>query len=110
MSYQPYYTNKWQSGEAGATPITPAALNYMEQGITDAHTIGENAQSAASSAQSAANTAQSTANAANDTANAALPKTGGTLTGMLILTEGVHYGTSLPAAGTPGRIFFKKVT
>ena len=32
-----------------------------------------------------------------------------TLGGMLILTEGVHYGTSLPAAGNKGRIFFKKV-
>ena len=39
-----------------------------------------------------------------------LPLTGGTLTGMLILTEGVHYGDELPDAGNIGRIFFKKVT
>ena len=38
-----------------------------------------------------------------------LPLTGGTLLGPLILTEGVHYGDTLPEAGTPGRIFFKKV-
>lgn len=30
-------------------------------------------------------------------------------TGELILTEGVHYGAELPAAGTKGRIFFKVV-
>ena len=81
MSYTPYYTTKWQSGEEGKTPITPAALNYMETGIA-------NAQS---------------------TADAALPKTGGTITGMLKLTENVHYGTTLPAAGNKGRIFFKVV-
>lgn len=28
----------------------------------------------------------------------------------IILVNGVHYGTSLPAPGTPGRLFFKKVT
>lgn len=33
--------------------------------------------------------------------------TGGTLTSKLILTEGVHYGSELPAPGNPGRIFFK---
>lgn len=38
-----------------------------------------------------------------------LPLTGGTLTGMLCLTEGVHYGDELPAPGNIGRIFFKKV-
>ena len=39
----------------------------------------------------------------------ALPADGGTLTGDLILTEGVHYGTTLPAAGQKGRIFLLKV-
>lgn len=39
----------------------------------------------------------------------ALPVSGGKLTGALILTEGVHYGDTLPKAGTPGRIFFLKV-
>ena len=28
---------------------------------------------------------------------------------MIILTEGIHYGDELPAAGNPGRLFFKKV-
>ena len=37
----------------------------------------------------------------------AFPRAGGVpLTGPLILTQGVHYGTSLPSAGTKGRIFF----
>ena len=81
MSYTPYYETKWQSGEEGATPITPAALNYMEKGIKEAHEIAEDA----------------------------LPKAGGTITGMLKLTEGVHYGSTLPAAGNKGRIFFKVV-
>lgn len=33
MSYTPYYTNGWQSGESGGTPITPAALNHIDSGI-----------------------------------------------------------------------------
>lgn len=33
MSYSPYYTGGWQTGETGGTPITPAALNHMENGI-----------------------------------------------------------------------------
>lgn len=45
-----------------------------------------------------------------------LPITGGTITGpltlggMLILTEGVNYGDTLPEPGTPGRVFFTPVT
>ena len=46
----------------------------------------------------------------------AVPASGGTMTGNLsmngghiILKEGVNYGTSLPAAGVKGRIFFKVV-
>lgn len=33
MSYEKFYPNGWQSGEAGGTPITPEALNHMEAGI-----------------------------------------------------------------------------
>lgn len=46
----------------------------------------------------------------------ALPASGGKVTGqlvlggILVLTEGVHYGDTLPAAGTKGRIFLKKVS
>lgn len=46
----------------------------------------------------------------------ALPAAGGKVTGelvlggILVLTEGVHYGSTLPAAGTKGRIFLKKVS
>lgn len=29
---------------------------------------------------------------------------------QMLLIDGVHYGTELPAPGTPGRLFFKKVT
>lgn len=36
MSYTPYYPNGWLSGETGKTPITPEALNHMEQGIVGA--------------------------------------------------------------------------
>ena len=45
-----------------------------------------------------------------------LLKTGGTMAGpltlggMLILTEGVNYGDTLPEPGTPGRVFFTPVT
>lgn len=51
-----------------------------------------------------------------DQLDAKLPKSGGTVSGkltlggMLVLTEGVHYGTTLPSAGTKGRIFLKKVS
>ena len=47
----------------------------------------------------------------------AVPTGGGTMTGNLtmngghiILKEGTNYGTSLPAAGTKGRVFFKVVS
>lgn len=33
MSYERYYPNGWQSGQSGGTPMTPEALNHMEQGI-----------------------------------------------------------------------------
>lgn len=36
MSYEPYYSGGWQSGESGGTPITPEALNHMEEGIEKA--------------------------------------------------------------------------
>ncbi len=36
MAYTPYYSGGWQSGEEGDTPITPAALNHMEDGIAAA--------------------------------------------------------------------------
>lgn len=36
MSYEKFYPNGWQSGPTGGTPITPEALNHMEQGIADA--------------------------------------------------------------------------
>lgn len=35
MSYEKYYSGGWQSGETGGTPITPEALNHMEQGIAN---------------------------------------------------------------------------
>lgn len=108
MSYNPYYPNGWLAGETGKTPITPEALNRMEQGIKDAHTLAETAATSAS-------TANSNATSAKTIANAALPKSGGTMTGYLTtkglkLTSGTDYGTSLPAAGNAGRVFFKKVS
>ena len=36
MNYTPYYPNRWASGETGGTPITPEALNHMEDGIAAA--------------------------------------------------------------------------
>ncbi len=90
MSYTPYYPNGWQTGEAGATPITPAALNYMENGIKNAYTEALNA---------------------GNVAAAALPKTGGTMTGTLKtkglnLTSGTDYGSALPSNPAEGRLFF----
>lgn len=37
MAYTPYYSGGWQTGEEGGTPITPAALNHMDDGIAGAH-------------------------------------------------------------------------
>ena len=37
MAWTPYYSGGWQSGEQGGTPITPAALNNMENGIKAAN-------------------------------------------------------------------------
>lgn len=39
MAYTPYYTGGWQSGEEGNTPITPDALNHMEEGIENANDL-----------------------------------------------------------------------
>lgn len=39
--YTPYYGGGWQSGESGGTPITPAALNNMESGISAALTSAD---------------------------------------------------------------------
>ena len=36
-NYNPYYSGGWQSGEEGGTPITPDALNHMDDGIADAY-------------------------------------------------------------------------
>jgi hypothetical protein len=36
MSYKKYYEGGWRSGETGGTPITPEALNHMENGIENA--------------------------------------------------------------------------
>lgn len=36
MSYKKYYEGGWRSGETGGTPITPEALNHMENGIAGA--------------------------------------------------------------------------
>lgn len=47
--------------------------------------------------------------AAKDHTHSYLPLAGGTLTGKLYLTSGVHYGTSLPSSGSTGQIFFLKV-
>lgn len=33
MSYEKYYADGWKAGEAGGTPITPQALNHIENGI-----------------------------------------------------------------------------
>lgn len=41
MAYTPYYSGGWQSGEQGGTPITPAALNNMENGIMAALTSND---------------------------------------------------------------------
>lgn len=37
MSYEKYYPGGWKSGETGGTPITPEALNHMEDGIETAN-------------------------------------------------------------------------
>ena len=41
MSYKPYYTGGWQSGESGGTPLTPEALQHFDNGIISAHRAGQ---------------------------------------------------------------------
>ena len=48
MSYEKYYPGGWQSGESGGTPITPEALNHMENGIKKAYSDFAPAQEDAS--------------------------------------------------------------
>lgn len=40
MSYEKFYPGGWQSGETGGTPITPEALNHMENGILNSAPSG----------------------------------------------------------------------
>lgn len=40
MSYEKYYPGGWQSGESGGTPITPEALNHIEDGIINSDPAG----------------------------------------------------------------------
>ena len=65
-----YQKQNWASGETGNTPITPEALNHMEQGIVDA-----------------------------------LRRDGGTMTGVLVFTENVHFGTAYPANPVKGQLY-----
>lgn len=65
-----YQKQIWASGETGKTPITPAALNHMEQGIADA-----------------------------------MRRDGGTMTGVFVLTENVHFGTAYPANPVKGQLY-----
>lgn len=51
MSYEPYYSGGWQSGESGATPITPEALNHIEKGIKNSAPAGYGLGEAKSIAQ-----------------------------------------------------------
>lgn len=62
-----------------------SAANDARSAANDAWNTANNAQSTANAAQSTANAAQSTANIAQTRANNALPKSGGTMTGSLIL-------------------------
>lgn len=48
MAYTPTYPGGWQSGVSGATPITAAALQNMEDGIAAADTAASEASAAAS--------------------------------------------------------------
>lgn len=48
MSYEKYYPGGWQSGESGGTPITPEALNHIENGIKQTYSDFAPAQEDAS--------------------------------------------------------------
>lgn len=48
MVYTPTYPGGWQSGVSGATPITAAALENMEDGIAAADLAASEASAAAS--------------------------------------------------------------
>lgn len=75
MSYSPYYTGGWQTGETGGTPITPAALNHMESGID------------ANDAAIADNTEDIT-ELANKIGNSSMGTTATTVTGAIAEHEG----------------------
>jgi hypothetical protein len=106
--------NNASAAQAEASSASSAASEARTTAAA-AQTAANNAKTTASSAAQAAATAQATANSAASAANAALPKAGGAMTGYITtkgikLTSGVDYGSSLPAGGTAGRLFFKKVS
>ena len=76
MNYSPYYPSGWASGEAGATPITPSALNHMEEGIVNALPKSGGAM------------------------------TGVLTTKGIKLTSGTDYGNKLPTSPAVGQLFF----
>lgn len=84
------------NGKVAVSAVTSTELGYLD-GVTS------NVQT------------QLNGKAASSHTHSYLALSGGTLTGQLktkgiVLTSGTDYGTSLPSAGTAGRLFFKKVT
>lgn len=99
--------------EAGAVSVTAADITdlrlssqycgLMADSVTSIDTDAINAQAMALIER----LHQEIAGAADGSAY--LMRSGGTMTGPLMLTEGVHYGDALPEPGMPGRIFFLRV-
>lgn len=71
-----YNTQAWQDDAAGGTPITAAALNHMETGIDDAHTLVGQAQATADDASTKADNALVSGNVTVDS------------TGLVVVTSG----------------------
>ena len=119
-----------EQAQAAAVDAQTAAVNAVQLAdnararADDAQTYAHEAKTAADNAQGSADTTLVTIEdhvANKDNVHevtceqiGAVNKNGDTMSGTLsvnglILTEDVDYGTTLPEAGTKGRLFFKKV-
>jgi hypothetical protein len=107
------YVEYIKVGSGESWPVRDAeaqeSILVLNNNVDTLNTDVEGLRTTASELESDVKLAASDAGAAKELANQALPKTGGTMTGPLILTAEEHYGPTLPDPGTIGRIFFKVV-
>ena len=107
------YIENIQVNSGASWPIRDAALTARVDAMTDtltqhAATI-EEMDGVVTTASETIQRLESDVTEALERVDGYLPLAGGSLTGIVLLLENVHYGAELPEAGTVGRPFLKRV-